>query len=64
VAQAKDALAAKTAAVQVPEKPEDCLAFLAAVHVGEGQVAASGLVPPAEVAVHAKEVALKKQLFH
>jgi len=63
VAQAKETLAAKTAAVQVPEKPEDSASFLAAVKAAEDQIAASGIVPQAEVAAHAKEVTLKKEIF-
>ena len=63
VAQAQTDLAAKTAAVQIPDDPMQYGKFLESVKAAENQVAQSGIVPKDVLDAHAKEVALKKQVF-
>ena len=62
--KAKDALEQATAKVVVPKSPAGYADFLSAVKEAESALAAGGGLPQELLEAHAKEILLKKQLFH
>ena len=62
--KAKNALEEATAKVVVPESPGGYADFLSAVKEAESALAAGGGLPQELLQAHAKEILLKKQLFH
>ena len=62
--QAKDALEQATAKVVVPESPAGYTDFLSAVKNAETALASGTGLPQELLGTHAKEILLKKQLFH
>ena len=62
--KAKDALEQATANVVVPESPAGYSNFLSAVKEAEAALAGGAGLPKELLEAHAKEILLKKQLFH
>ncbi len=62
--KAKDTLEEATAKVVVPESPGGYADFLSTVKEAESALAGGGGLPQELLEAHAKEILLKKQLFH
>ena len=62
--KAKDALEQATAKVVVPESPSGYADFLSAVKDAEAALSGGAGLPQELLEAHAKEILLKKQLFH